>query len=424
MVNMTRLDNFDRSISTEEQIKTKTTDDIYCIESVAVVRVYESLKRLCPDVDLIKYYWVRNSHILAQIIQIDSNVGHWYNDGVYIHRTADDGLTFSNTKLSLTVAPFRHMFIQAIDDCGNNLSDDTIVHGLIPVLKAVRYLCEYNVAISDEPAVSKNIEPPVLIPRYIDKLRNCSVAEKSKSDIIAILDKHCVLDYTNILDLEAKDIINHMTQESLYEIQTDSKVTITHNNIDTVLISTTCWYIYLVQGQTTLFDNVKYLDARVQWDVELVSVVIKTLGGILNSKSLLGITESSIAQYPKAKTILDLLVNNKVPISTLSVFNMAIGHLHDYIYNRQNESIMFVDAETNNPITIANLVKPDGIRISFYDIDEFIDIQSGLNDTIFEHMEHLDITEALINTLTRFATYLHELLLIADFNTTKLKTYG
>ena len=190
-------------------------------DAVFTAAFYSKLCEKCTDERLLNFFWVDIDYLVEHFNTGKYDAGHWFDNGVYVHRTPAGGVVFTTPVLQILYGDGIQMTIKQ----GKSLviTDEVIVDGLIPILTTMSdLLTPEQVSSSDSkeqavPLKRRRKTTPTLTELAVDTMRKEIDTMVTDDNAMLLLDIPLTNLY-NYLKGTPKCVLNLMAPSGQYVI--------------------------------------------------------------------------------------------------------------------------------------------------------------------------------------------------------------
>lgn len=118
--------------------------------------------------------------------------------------------------------------------------------------------------------------------------------------------------------------------------------------------------------------------------------------------------------YLKLQQIID-------DVEEVEILNMAVGYLHDVLYEYYDEYLTFNDVNLGD-VDVRCTTEPDGVAISFEELDFTIEVTS-LNESIMDNVPESGLSDEILESIGVVVNDLYDLMEEHGINPEESKEY-
>lgn len=123
------------------------------------------------------------------------------------------------------------------------------------------------------------------------------------------------------------------------------------------------------------------------------------------------------------QTLQERIEQKVVNKSHLTVLDVAIGNIHDLLYDEYGDVLVFASA-SNKSISMSNLMQPDGLDISIQGEELPLVYSTHLNNTIYDSINRVSHTDADILHLVDILEFTYDLMIENDMEPEQYYDYS
>ena len=112
-----------------------------------------------------------------------------------------------------------------------------------------------------------------------------------------------------------------------------------------------------------------------------------------------------------------------IDVSHLAVLGVAIGHIHDLLYDEYGDELVFAST-LNKSISMINLMDPDGLEITIENDQTPIDHSTSLTSTIYDSFNRTVHSDDDILNYVDILEYIYDLMIMEDMEPEQHYEYG
>lgn len=112
-----------------------------------------------------------------------------------------------------------------------------------------------------------------------------------------------------------------------------------------------------------------------------------------------------------------------IDVSHLAVLGVAIGHIHDLLYDEYGDELVFAST-LNKSISMINLMDPDGLEITIENDQTPIVHSTSLTSTIYDSFNRAVHSDDDILNYVDILEYIYDLMIMEDMEPEQHYEYG
>lgn len=112
-----------------------------------------------------------------------------------------------------------------------------------------------------------------------------------------------------------------------------------------------------------------------------------------------------------------------IDVSHLAVLGVAIGHIHDLLYDEYGDELVFAST-LNKSISMINLMDPDGLEITIENDQTPIVHSTSLTSTIYDSFNRTVHSDDDILNYVDILEYIYDLMIMDDMEPEQHYEYG
>lgn len=112
-----------------------------------------------------------------------------------------------------------------------------------------------------------------------------------------------------------------------------------------------------------------------------------------------------------------------IDVSHLAVLGVAIGHIHDLLYDEYGDELVFAST-LNKSISMINLMDPDGLEITIENDQTPIVHSTSLTSTIYDSFNRTVHSDDDILNYVDILEYIYDLMIMEDMEPEQHYEYG